>query len=250
MDRLSRRDLLRSAGAAAAAAAVPGAATSAAAQPAATPRGAAGAEPDVLFFFNTDEARFIQTAVDRLIPGDEQWGGAEQAGVLYFIDRQLGSAYGAGARMYLKGPWAPDAPMEQGYQLKYTPAQLYRTAIEEIRPKVRNGHGGHELWELAPEQVDGVLSSLESGGIELPSMPSAVFFETLLANTIEGYLSDPAYGGNRGMVSWRMIGFPGAYAEFAELVDQYDYPYARAPLGIASSPVQLAHSGRAGGRGT
>jgi gluconate 2-dehydrogenase gamma chain len=66
-------------------------------------------------------------------------------------------------------------------------------------------------------------------------VPSAVFFETLLANTVEGYFADPVYGGNRNMVSWRMIGFPGAYADYVELVDQYDYAFEREPLSIASA---------------
>jgi gluconate 2-dehydrogenase gamma chain len=42
----------------------------------------------------------------------------------------------------------------------------------------------------------------------------------LLALTMEGYLSDPAYGGNRGMAAWKMIGFPGAYASYYDLVGE------------------------------
>ncbi|HEX5768817.1 MAG TPA: gluconate 2-dehydrogenase subunit 3 family protein, partial [Burkholderiales bacterium] len=44
------------------------------------------------------------------------------------------------------------------------------------------------------------------------------FFELLLALTMEGYLGDPVYGGNRGMAVWKMIGFPGAYANYYALV--------------------------------
>src|SRR3712207_7688305 len=60
---------------------------------------------------------------------------------------------------------------------------------------------------------DALLSELEAGRLDLGGFSSAIFFETLLANTIEGYFADPAYGGNRDMVSWRMIGFPGARSE-------------------------------------
>ena len=53
--------------------------------------------------------------------------------------------------------------------------------------------------------------------------------------TLEGYFSDPAYGGNRDMIGWRMVGFPGAYAQYVELVDVHDLAYSRAPISIAVS---------------
>jgi gluconate 2-dehydrogenase gamma chain len=242
MNGLSRRALLRTAGAAAGAAAVAPTAL------AATPSGAqvAAAAPnaaesrDVLFFLNGEEAKFVGAASDRLIPADDRWGGAEAAGVLYYIDRQLAGAYGAGARMYLDGPWQADATPQQGYQLRYTPADLYRTAIKEIGSAVRGQHGNREFWDLRPDEMDKVLSGLESGDLRLPSLPSPVFFETLLANTIEGYFADPAYGGNRGMVSWRMIGFPGAYAQYVGLVDQFGFEFSREPVGIGGEPMHMA----------
>jgi gluconate 2-dehydrogenase gamma chain len=203
--------------------------------------GAEGQRADhTLFFFNDEEARFVEAAVDRLIPADD-WAGAKEAGVLYYIDRQLAAAYGVGARMYLKGPWVPDAPAEQGYQLRYSPAELYRIGIAESRSYVRGEFGDKELWELAPEQIDRVLSALESGDASLPSIRSPVFFETLLANTVEGYFADPVYGGNRDMVSWRMIGFPGAFAQYLELVDQHGYVYDRPPIGIAGALATHHH---------
>jgi gluconate 2-dehydrogenase gamma chain len=192
------------------------------------------------FFFNDEEARFVEAAVDRLIPADE-WAGAKEAGVLVYIDRQLAGAYGVGARMYLKGPWVPEAPPEQGYQLRHPPAELYRIGIAESRSYVRDEFGDKELWELAPEQIDSVLSALESGDASLPSIPSPVFFETLLANTVEGYFADPVYGGNRDMASWRMIGFPGAFAQYLELVDQHGYVYDRPPIGIAGAALAHHH---------
>ena len=69
----------------------------------------------------------------------------------------------------------------------------------------------------------------------LGDVPSAVFFETLLANTIEGYFADPVYGGNRDMAGWRMIGFPGAYAQFVQWVDKHGIRFNRPPMSIAMS---------------
>jgi len=193
-----------------------------------------------LFFFNDVEARFVEAAVDRLIPPDPQWAGAASAGVLYYIDRQLASAYGSGARMYLAGPWEPDAPAQQGYQLRHTPAELYRVAIAEIGDVCQNRFG-RGFGELSANQQDDVLKGLETGEVALPSVPSPTFFETLLANTIEGFFADPAYGGNRDMVGWRMVGFPGAYAQYLAFVDVHGAQYTRRPIGISDQAERQRH---------
>jgi gluconate 2-dehydrogenase gamma chain len=145
--------------------------------------------------------------------------------------------------MYLKGPWVPDAPAEQGYQLRFTPSELYRIGIEETRQYVRITFPKQEFWDLGAAAMDDVLGKLESGEINLPSFPAPVFFETLLANTVEGFFADPAYGGNRDMVSWRMVGFPGAYAQYPDLVDVYGYPYTRDPIGMANQVARHRHIG-------
>ncbi len=134
--------------------------------------------------------------------------------------------------MYLDGPWDPDAPAVQGYQLMHKPADLYRIGIRETRAWAKGKHGDTEVWDLSPGDLDTMLGSLESGDAKLESIPSPVFFETLLANTIEGYFADPVYGGNRDMAAWRMIGFPGAYAQYVELVDKYNFEVTRPPLSI------------------
>lgn len=36
------------------------------------------------------------------------------------------------------------------------------------------------------------------------------FFEVIRQHTMEGMFSDPKYGGNRHMIGWKGIGFPGA----------------------------------------
>jgi len=56
------------------------------------------AEPDaqisIYLFFNKDESSFIEAAVARLIPEDDQWPGALKAGVPNYIDKQLAGAWG------------------------------------------------------------------------------------------------------------------------------------------------------------
>src|SRR6185295_1196751 len=101
---------------------------SAAAQQSAAPRVA-------YVYFNPAEAAFIEAAVARLIPKDETGAGALEAGVPNYIDKQLGGAWGAGERLYRSGPWQPGTP-SQGYQLPFTPAELFRTALVTINKEL------------------------------------------------------------------------------------------------------------------
>ena len=142
--------------------------------------------------------------------------------------------------MYLDGPWEPDALPQFGYQLRYPPSELYRIGIEESRAACRT-RAGREFHELAPAEQDAFQKAIESGDAQLPSIPSPVFFETLLANTIEGFFADPAYGGNRDMVGWRMVGFPGAYAQYLELVGVHGVAYDREPISIANQEARRHH---------
>ncbi len=160
-------------------------------------------------YFTADEWAFIQAATSRLIPADENGPSAGTLGVPEFIDRQMDSEYGHGGFWYLQGPYIPDAPATLGYQLRFNPRDLYRVAIKDIDGWTFRNHGA-AFAALTPAQQDEVLAGLEKGAIELPHVKAKIFFAQLLANTKEGYFADPMYGGNRGMQSWKMIGFPGA----------------------------------------
>ena len=185
-------------------------------------------------FFSADEARFAEAALARLIPVDELGPGALEAGVPYFVDRQLAGAYGAGARLYQAGPWRTGTP-SQGYQLPHTPAQLFRVAVRAIGARLEPQGGFHRL---EPQAQDAFLAALEKGEVDLGAAGTGEFFEMLLALAMEGYLSDPVYGGNRGMAAWKMIGFPGAYANYYDLVGQ-NVAFDAEPMSLAEG----AHTG-------
>jgi len=68
-----------------------------------------------------------------------------------------------------------------------------------------------------------------------------VFFAHLWGSTLEGFFADPVYGGNRDMLSWRMIGFPGAYASYYDLVDQHGITIDRAPMSLAQDAHGHVH---------
>lgn len=94
---------------------------------------------------------------------------------------------------------------------------------------------GASFVQASPEEQDHFLQRLEAGEVDLDGVPSAIFFETLFANTIEGFFSDPAYGGNRDMAGWRMVGFPGVYAAYLGLYTQHGLRYEREPLSMADA---------------
>jgi gluconate 2-dehydrogenase gamma chain len=184
----------------------------------------------VYLFFNADEARFIEAACERFIPADELGPGALLAAVPNYLDKQLGGAWGAGERLYRSGPWA-SGTATQGYQLPFTPAELFHTSLRAII---------HDLdarqtpfHAMSADNQDAYLRSLEAGAHDLDGVPSSVFFDALLQMTVEGFFSDPVYGGNRDMVAWRMIGFPGAYADYFEAVDRHGVKFQREPMSLA-----------------
>src|SRR6202163_849709 len=90
-----------------------------------------GASGSGYVFFAPAEALFIEAAVARLIPHDEVGPGGVEANVPFFLDRQLAGPFGRGDHYYLAGPWPKGTP-EQGYQSRFSPAQLYRAAMVAI----------------------------------------------------------------------------------------------------------------------
>lgn len=179
-----------------------------------------GASGKGYVYFSPAEAGFIEAAVARLIPNDPVGPGALEAGVPFFIDRQLAGQYGQGQHFYLVGPWPKGTP-EQGYQSRFTPAQLYRHTIPAIEAYVGRAYPGRTFRALAAADQDQVLSGLEKGTVQLDDADGKAFFSMLLQNTREGYLSDPIYGGNRDMAAWQMIGFPGAHYDYREWITRH-----------------------------
>lgn len=190
-------------------------------------------------FFNSDEAAFIEPAVARLIPADETGPGALEADVPVYIDRQLAGAWGSGADLYRSGPWQAGKP-EQGYQLPFTPAELFRNALRAVNEEFRKSEHG-SFGKLNTEDQDAYLRGLESEARDLGGVPSNIFFESLLEMTIEGFFSDPVYGGNKDMVGWKLIGFPGAYANFYEFVDQHGIAFNRPPMSLSQDASGTIH---------
>ena len=179
MDYISRRDLLKRAGAASAAAAVPVVLTEAAQAPAAPPP-----RTEPLETLSAPEAEMLEAIAARLIPTDANGPGAREARAAHYIDRALGGAL-AGSR------------------------EAYRSGLAGLDAHARatKGRGFAQLSEADQDQL---LAALEQNAVPGFAAPgSAVFFNLVLNHTLQGTFGDPYYGGNANFVGWDLIGYPG-----------------------------------------
>jgi len=142
-----------------------------------------------LRYFSQAEALIVAAAVSRIFPSDEAGPGAREAGVAIYIDRQLAGAWGQDRHRYKQEPFEDNAPAEFGYQGSATPQQIYRQGLKQLK--------GFDL--LQPARQDEKLKQMEG----------STFFILLRQNTIEGMFCDPLHGGNKDMIGWQLIGFPG-----------------------------------------
>ncbi|MBC7466830.1 MAG: gluconate 2-dehydrogenase subunit 3 family protein [Bdellovibrio sp.] len=216
---------------------------------------AAGPKKNHYVFLQAHESTFLEAAVARLIPADEKWGGALEAGVVNYIDLQLQGSWGAGERLYRSGPWIA-GEKTQGYQLPYTPSELFRTALRALDKDLKAKKLSFE--KMTPVEQDQFLKKLETSDQDLDGVPAKTFFAQMYQMTIEGFFADPSYGGNKNMVSWRMIGFPGAFASYYDLVDKHGIKITRAPMSLAQDsgghmhmqPNRTSSAGQAPKEGT
>lgn len=202
----------------------------AAAQPASAPA-APASPPYTPVYFHAEEWAFIQAAVARLIPSDDTGPGAIEAGVPEFIDRQMEGVFGHAAIWYMQGPFVPSSPLF-GYQGKMPPRDVYRAGIAATDAWCRQQKGGKRFAELDAATQDEVLKGLDGGTIQFAEVGAKDFFTFLLQNTKEGYFSDPIHGGNKNAVAWKMIGFPGARADFLDWVQKPGVHYPLPPVSI------------------
>lgn len=77
---------------------------------------------------------------------------------------------------------------------------------------------------------------MEEGNLEIEGVSASSFFELILTNTIEGFFSDPIYGGNRDMLGWRLVGFPGARYDYRDYLDHDGRRLDIPPVGLAGRP--------------
>jgi gluconate 2-dehydrogenase gamma chain len=187
--------------------------------------------PGPWLYFTADEAAAVEAIVDRLIPSDDSGLGGKDAGCAVFIDRQLAGSFGDSRRLYMRPPFANGTP-SQGPQSAVVPKERYRTSLAALNDYCKATFAGKGFAVLGTAQQDQVLSGLEKDEIKLSDGSGKEFFEAILQSAMEGFFADPIYGGNRDMVGWKLIGFPGARYDYRDWIERYNETYPFPPVGI------------------
>jgi gluconate 2-dehydrogenase gamma chain len=162
-------------------------------------------DPASANFLTDDERSFITAAVDRLLPADAHGPGGVAAGVPRFIDSQLAGPWGRGDDRYTAGPVRQTDNPTLGNQSPQSRAAFYRASIAALRKIEKGGD-----FERQPADVqDAFLAELQQGKHDSPGLNGAQFFVALLQDSVQGFMADPLYGGNRDFIGWKLIGYPG-----------------------------------------
>lgn len=137
--------------------------------------------------FTNDEYAVLAAAVERIVPKDED-PGALDAAVPHYIDKMMTTA--------------ELSPMRDDL------VAGLNALDRRSRSELEKGFA-----QASAEEQDGLLTSFKDAD---PSSGEARFFELLTALTLEGFLGDPSYGGNKNRVGWALMGF-----ETSEPMDGY-----------------------------
>src|SRR5215204_1667383 len=148
------------------------------------------------------EARTAAAVFERLFPGDENGPGATEMGVITYLDRALAGAY-------------------------RDKTEAYRLGLAALDLAARR-RSGLPFSDCSAEKQDALVAELEQGvlpGFRTP--PQRDFFDMLQAHPQEGLFADPAHGGNRDNLGWKLLGHPGVCLENAAEGNHSEEPVAK-----------------------
>jgi hypothetical protein len=216
-------------------------------------------------FFNIHEAATVDALVSRILPGTADDPGAHEAGVVFYIDQSLGGTnLGYTRKTYTQGPFpvvseepvsveaassrdiydyvnvAAEQIARYGYQSVLSPQEIYRRGIAFVDAYAQSQFQMNFV-DLSAEQQDQILTAMDEDtatGFEGPS--ARAFFTQLRNDTIEGMFGDPMYGGNRDLVGWKLIGYPGAQ-RFYTPEDIKNPAFTREPQSLAQLMASEGH---------
>jgi len=188
--------------------------------------------PGPWLFFTGAEGRAVEAVADRIIPTDPDTPGGRDAGCAVYIDRQMAGPYGRKEGLYNSPPFIMGTK-QQGPQSAAGPAQKYREGLAALDRYCRSTYSGRAFADLDDGDKDKVLSGLENESVKLDGADGKAFFEQMINDVQEGFFADPIYGGNRDMVAWRMIGYPGARYNYLDWVERHNECFPLPPVSIA-----------------
>ena len=134
------------------------------------------------------ESRVLEAVADRIFPSTDT-PGATEIGAVNYIDTALAGDYASAATLYHQGIEA----VNHCAQVKFN----------------------EEFFALSDNNKDLILSEFESGSIA-DFEQAAEFFEMVRYHVLEGVFCEPQYGGNKEMMGWCLVGFPGQQSGYAD----------------------------------
>jgi len=140
-------------------------------------------QPGPYLFFTQAEADCLIALCEQIIPADEYGGGATEAGVIHYIDRQLVAVFDYDQLIYQRGISA----------LQSTCLEIYHLKFEQLE------------WDVQLE----LLNSMESGSLPdqfWDEVDQQRFFRLVIDHTMQGFYGPPRHGGNKNYMSYRMMG--------------------------------------------
>ncbi len=143
--------------------------------------------------FTNEEFETLAAACERILPKDED-AGAIDAHVPQYIDAML------------------QTPELQKMRADFVPG------VAALNRRCQRMHQVPFIKATAAQQ-DEVLSVFKDSD---PKSGEAHFFELLTVLTLEGFLSDPSYGGNKDKVGWQLVGFDLVQHEKADPAGGYN----------------------------
>jgi len=129
--------------------------------------------------FTNDEYDSMAAACERILPRDQD-PGALDADVPEYIDRMLQS---------------PELSVQR---------DQFISGIEALNRRASRAHQGLPFSRIPVEDQDALLQEFKNAK---PTSGEAHLYEMLLVLTLEGFLGDPSYGGNKDRVGWALVGF-------------------------------------------
>jgi len=198
---------------------------------------------------NPIERVTVEALADAIIPSDSSGPGAKEAGVVYFIDRMLAGNYGKGGNMYLQGPFLipqaagqsvsvmgavypssaktaikysngtikPRLQAGTAYQYSFNPREFWRRGLVFLQKYCNTAKGGNFEALTSQNQIL-VLQELFDNKTDNTDLQTAFqgpnaaeFFNEVHDMVVAGFWADPIYGGNQGLVGWKLLAFNGNY---------------------------------------
>lgn len=209
---------------------------------------------------NVTEQTAVEAIAEAFIPTDSNGPGAKEAGVIYFIDRQLATDYGKDAFMYDQPPYV--LPGQAGpitvnstsgtpitysggsmitqpfngtaYQYGTVHRDFWRYGIQAFETYCNSAYGGNFETLSSTNQVKALTDLYNNVPTSFNDIVPSDFFNELFYMTWCGFLMDPLYGGNQGMVGWKLIAFNGV-----NMGNFYGEGLTEQQLMVATTPTTL-----------